>query len=108
MYKVIKYFTDLQDNNFAYNVGDTFPHKGKEVDEKRIKELSTSNNRRGTALIELVDEKKAEKAETAEEPEEPLEIPFADDGTESVEEEAEKPNEEPKEAPKKRGRKKNA
>ena len=29
MYKVIHFFTDLQDNDFAYEVGDTFPRKGK-------------------------------------------------------------------------------
>ena len=28
MYKVIKYFTDLQDNEHPYNAGDTFPRDG--------------------------------------------------------------------------------
>ena len=44
MYKVIKYFTDLHDNNHPYNVGDTFPRKGVEVKPERIAELSGSNN----------------------------------------------------------------
>lgn len=28
MYRVIKYFTDLHDNEYEYHVGDTFPRKG--------------------------------------------------------------------------------
>lgn len=53
-YRVIKYFTDLQDNDFAYNAGDSFPREGKEVTPERIKELSGANNLRGIALIEEV------------------------------------------------------
>ena len=44
MYKVIKYFTDLQDNNYAYYVGDTFPRNGVEVCAERIAELSSDKN----------------------------------------------------------------
>lgn len=54
MYRVTKYFTDLQDNGYAYNEGDTFPRDGMTVTADRIKELSTSANRRGIALIEEV------------------------------------------------------
>ena len=57
MYKVIKYFTDLQDNNYAYYVGDTFPHNGVEVGAERIAELESDKNRRGIPLIEEVAEK---------------------------------------------------
>lgn len=57
MYKVIKSFTDLQDNNYAYYVGDTFPHNGVEVDAGRIAELSSDKNRIGTPLIEEIAEK---------------------------------------------------
>ena len=57
MYKVIKYFTDLQDNNYAYYVGDTFPHNGVEVSAERIAELASDKNRRGFPLIEEVVEK---------------------------------------------------
>ncbi len=53
-YKVIKYFTDLQDNDHEYNVGDLFPRDGKEVSEERLTELSTKNNRQSKALIERV------------------------------------------------------
>lgn len=58
MYRVIKYFTDLQDNNHEYNVGDIYPHNKKKVSASRIKELSTDENRRGVPLIEKVEEPK--------------------------------------------------
>ena len=57
MYKVIKSFTDLQDNNYAYSVGDTFPRNGVEVDAERIAELSSDKNRLGVPLIEEIVEK---------------------------------------------------
>ncbi|PTI11268.1 Rho termination factor N-terminal domain-containing protein [Staphylococcus warneri] len=56
MYKVIEYFTDLQDNNHEYNVGDTFPHDGLSVSDERLTELSTKNNRQNKPLIERVEE----------------------------------------------------
>ena len=56
MYKVIKSFTDLQDNNYAYYVGDTFPHNGVEVGAERIAELASDKNRRGIPLIEEIAE----------------------------------------------------
>ena len=56
MYKVIKSFTDLKDNNYAYYVGDTFPHNGVEVCAERIAELASDKNRRGVPLIEEVAE----------------------------------------------------
>ena len=52
-YKVIHYFTDLQDFNHPYNVGDTFPRFGMKVSEERLKELSTSKNKQGKPLIAL-------------------------------------------------------
>lgn len=57
MYRVIKSFTDLQDNNHTYSVGDKFPHDGVEVDAERIAELSSDKNRLGVPLIEEVAEK---------------------------------------------------
>ena len=57
MYKVIKFFTDLQDNNYAYYVGDTFPRNGVEVGAERIAELSSDKNLQGVPLIEEVAEK---------------------------------------------------
>ncbi|MDT0711076.1 Rho termination factor N-terminal domain-containing protein [Mammaliicoccus sciuri] len=55
-YKVINYFTDLQDDNHEYNVGDVFPRSGKKVSEERLAELSNTSNRQGKPLIERVDE----------------------------------------------------
>ena len=57
MYRVIKSFTDLQDNNYAYYVGDTFPRNGVEVGSERIAELSSDKNLQGVPLIEEVAEK---------------------------------------------------
>ncbi len=57
MYKVIKYFTDLQDNNYAYYVGDTFPRNGVEAGAERVAELSSDKNLQGVPLIEEVEEK---------------------------------------------------
>lgn len=58
MYKVIKFFTDLLDNNHPYNVGDVFPHEGCSypVSEDRLAELAGSSNKQGVPLIELVKE----------------------------------------------------
>ena len=57
MYKVIESFTDLQDNNYVYYVGDTFPHNGVEVGAERIAELASNKNRRGVPLIEEIEDK---------------------------------------------------
>ena len=57
MYKVIKSFTDLQDNNHAYCVGDTFPHNGVEVGAERVAELASDKNRLGVPLIEEIEDK---------------------------------------------------
>ena len=65
MYKVIKYFIDLQDNNRAYNVGDIFPHVDASypVSDNRLAELAGSENKRGIPLIQLVEEAAEEVAE---------------------------------------------
>lgn len=62
MYRVIKYFTDLQDSNHAYNVGDEFPRQGMRVKAERFAELASAENRQKTPLIELVDEPAADVA----------------------------------------------
>ena len=60
MYKVIKYFTDMQDNNYAYDPKDparnTYPRKGLNVLQSRINELASSKNRQGCPLIEEISE----------------------------------------------------
>ena len=57
MYKVIKSFYDLKDNNHVYSVGDTFPHNGVEVGAERIAELASDKNLQGVPLIEEITEK---------------------------------------------------
>ena len=57
MYRVIKAFRDLKDNNHVYSVGDTFPHNGVEVDAERVAELSSDKNLQGVPLIEEIVEK---------------------------------------------------
>lgn len=56
MYKVIVRFKDLKDNNHVYNVGDTYPRKGKRASKARIAELASAENKRGVALIAETDE----------------------------------------------------
>jgi hypothetical protein len=58
MYKVIKFFTDLQDNFHPYNVGEMFPREGLEVSAERLAELAGSDNKQGVPLIEAVEQKK--------------------------------------------------
>lgn len=62
MYKVIKYFNDLQDNGYAYNVGDSFPHEGMTVTKERIAELSGKENKQGVPLIVEAKPKRTKKA----------------------------------------------
>ncbi len=76
MYKVIKHFTDLHDNDYPYSVGDVFPRAGVAVSEGRLAKLAGSDNKQGVPLIELVKEEPkktatkkpaTKKKETAEE-----------------------------------------
>ena len=67
MYKVIKFFTDLHDNDYPYSVGDTFPRSGLKVSDGRLAELAGCNNKQGQPLIQLV-EKKAPAKRTARKP----------------------------------------
>lgn len=88
MYKVVKYFTDLHDNEYPYNVGDIFPHEGIEVTEERLAELAGSDNKQGTPLIELVKDEEQAPVETLaaepkpipveQQPEAPAETPDED------------------------------
>ena len=65
MYKVIKHFVDLQDNNHPYHAGDIFPRSGLEVSEDRLAELAGSENLQGVPLIQFVEEKKKRAKKTA-------------------------------------------
>lgn len=66
MYKVLIYFTDLQDDNHPYQPEDIFPRAGLVVSDERLAELSGTNNRRGVKLIEKVATEAAETASDAE------------------------------------------
>ena len=57
MFRVIKHFVDLQDNNYKYDVGDTYPRKGLNVLQSRINELASHKNKQKTPLIEEIPEK---------------------------------------------------
>ena len=46
----------MQDNNFAYQVGDEYPRKGMSVLPSRIRELASNKNRQGCPLIEKISE----------------------------------------------------
>lgn len=73
MYKVIKHFTDLQDKNHPYNVGDDFPREGLKVTKERIAELSSANNKRREPLIALATSQEEPKEEPQAEPKEEVE-----------------------------------
>lgn len=62
MYKVIKYFTDLQDDNYPYVPGDKYPRDGLEVSNERIIELATVDNKQNTQLITFVEDEDVKKA----------------------------------------------
>lgn len=72
MYKVISFFTDLQDNNHPYNVGDDFPRDGLEVSNERFLELSGNYNAQRRPLIEEVQDapRRGRKPKSQVEPEE--------------------------------------
>lgn len=61
MYRVIKAFTDMQDDNYAYDptnpARNTYPRKGLHVLQSRINELASSKNRQGVPLIEEIPDK---------------------------------------------------
>lgn len=54
MYKAIVSFTDLQDDFYRYNAGDTYPREGATVSENRIRELLGSGNKQKKPVIEEV------------------------------------------------------
>lgn len=107
-YIVIKHFVDLQDNNYVYSVGNTFPRAGVTVSDERIAELSGSDNRQGVPLIKLLeDDKEAEQADEVKET--PDEVKEAEaDAAETAADEvaAEEKADEVKETPKKTRKKK--
>lgn len=55
-YRAVESFKDLLDNGYRYRVGDEYPHSGYTPSDERINELLSSNNKRGRAVIEKVEE----------------------------------------------------
>lgn len=53
---VVEVFTDLQDSNYHYKVGDEYPRTGYKPSAKRIDELSGISNKRGKPLIKALQE----------------------------------------------------
>ena len=60
-YRVVSFFTDLQDNNHPYQAGDIYPREGMTVTRKRIAELSGTQNKQGKQLIEVANEYETEE-----------------------------------------------
>jgi hypothetical protein len=70
-FRVTRFFTDMQDDNHPYNIGDEYPRKGVKVLASRYKELASSKNRQGVPLIEEIPEeveepKKEKKSKSVE------------------------------------------
>lgn len=61
MYTVIRRFSDAQDNNRVYEIGEAFPREGLSVSKDRLAELASANNRLGAPIIKA--EKRKKKAE---------------------------------------------
>lgn len=51
MYKVIAKFADIQDDNYIYEVGETYPRKGLKVSKERLAELASVDNKARKILI---------------------------------------------------------
>ena len=61
-YKVLENFKDLEDNEHIYlkdcEGKNIYPREGLEPTKKRIKELSSENNKIGKVLIQKIEEEK--------------------------------------------------
>ncbi len=56
MYEVLWAFKDLQDDEYRYEKGDSYPRAGYKPTTKRIDELSGSMNKRGKPLIKATED----------------------------------------------------
>lgn len=66
-YVVTRYFTDAQDNEYAYHEGDIYPREGHTVSEARLKDLLSGNNFQRIALIKRVEKVEAPKKKVVQE-----------------------------------------
>lgn len=65
-YEVIKNFVDSEDKNKKYQVGDSYPNPAnKKVNEQRVSELLSADNKLGYAVIKPVEETKKVEATQA-------------------------------------------
>lgn len=55
MYIVVNNFVDLVDNNHNYKKGSLYPFEQKKVEESRIEELSTRQNKQKKVLIKEIE-----------------------------------------------------
>ncbi len=58
MYEVIRRFSDRTDNNYVYEIGDTFPREGVTASKERITELSGSENALNAPAIKKQEKQK--------------------------------------------------
>ena len=61
MYRVIKRFYDLTDNNHLYEVGDSYPRDGLSPSPERVQSLVTDENRQHKPLIKEIKTRKKGK-----------------------------------------------
>jgi len=54
MYKVLKAFVDLQDDEYLYKKDDEYPRKGYSPSKERVNELATNKNRLHKPLIKAI------------------------------------------------------
>lgn len=71
-YIAVEYFTDLQDNEYAYKAGDVYPRKGHTPSPERIEELSTDKNVRKRPVIAADEPETIASVEEAEKQAEPV------------------------------------
>ena len=83
-YRVVEFFTDLTDNNYAYHTGDKFPRDGVVVGEGRLSELSSANNKLGRAVIERVDDEPKVAEETPVDDATEGEVKYTEDDLENM------------------------
>lgn len=61
-YKVLRFFEDLQDDNYYYETGSVYPRDGLNPSQNRIDELASAENKQGIPLIEpIVEQPKTTK-----------------------------------------------
>ena len=61
-YRVLRFFEDLQDDNYYYETGSIYPRDGLTPSQERINELASAENKQGIPLIEEI--KVAEQPKT--------------------------------------------